>query len=116
MEPADDAAVAPAPDSWETADIDGSMSRLLLSSRHASSSPDLGDDQDQPPAPPSQQQALSAPAREDPVAQVDQFLREALEKSRERLSGITILMDFLFPVFFLFAPDPVACLQVYYIL
>jgi hypothetical protein len=102
MEPADDAAVAPAPDSWETADIDVSMSRLILSSRQASSSSDLGHDQDRMPAPPSQQQAPSAPAREDPVAQVDQFLREALEKPRERLSGITILMDSLFPGFLSF--------------
>jgi hypothetical protein len=97
MEPADDATAPPAPDSWETADIDGSMSRFILSARHASSSPDLADDQDGPAAPPAQQQAPSAPAPcEDPVAQVDQFLREALEKPRERLSGITILMDFSF--------------------
>ncbi|GJM99587.1 hypothetical protein PR202_ga16706 [Eleusine coracana subsp. coracana] len=98
MEPADDAAAAPAPDSWETADIDGSMSRLILSSRRSSSSPDLAEDQDQPPAHPSQQQtqpAPSAPARDDSIAQVDQFLREALEKPRERLSVLRMEQDIL---------------------
>jgi large subunit ribosomal protein L10Ae len=93
MEPTAEDAAAAAPDSWETADIDGPMSRLILSARRVSSSPDLADDQDppQPPPPTLQPQGppSSAPsaAREDLVAQFDQFLREALEKPRERLSG-----------------------------
>ena len=94
MEPTtaeDAAAAAAAPDSWETADIDGPMSRLILSARRVSSSPDLADDQDPPQPPPPTLQPQSGPAssaaREDLVAQVDQFLREALEKPRERLSG-----------------------------
>ncbi|TVU10606.1 hypothetical protein EJB05_44149 [Eragrostis curvula] len=98
MEPADDAAASPAPDSWETADIDGAMSRLILSARRASSSPDLADERDQRPALPSQQQAPAAPsasAREDAVAQVDQFLREALEKPRERLSVLRMEQEIL---------------------
>jgi large subunit ribosomal protein L10Ae len=97
MEPAaeESAAAAAAPDSWETADIDGPMSRLILSARRVSSSPDLteeGEEQQRdPPAPltqpPPQQQGPAAPSRDDSAAQVDQFLREALEKPRERLSG-----------------------------
>uniref|UniRef100_A0A8R7Q1Z7 R3H domain-containing protein n=1 Tax=Triticum urartu TaxID=4572 RepID=A0A8R7Q1Z7_TRIUA len=95
---------AAAPDSWETADLDGAMSRLLLSSsspggaarrvsssspggaaRRVSSSPDLADDHQEQP----QQQA------DDPVAQVDQFLREALEKPRERLQVLRMEQDIL---------------------
>ncbi|KAM3402129.1 hypothetical protein ACQJBY_006213 [Aegilops geniculata] len=90
------AAAAAAPDSWETADLDGAMSRLLLSSsttspsaspaaRRVSSSPDLADDGQDTDA-----QQEQDPARgDDPVAQVDQFLREALEKPREHLQGRT---------------------------
>jgi large subunit ribosomal protein L10Ae len=88
MEAAEDAAAAP--ESWETADLDGAMSRLLLSSstsaRRVASSPDLadeGDDHDTPPLTATQTPASA----DDLVAQVDQFLREALEKPRERLSG-----------------------------
>lgn len=103
MEPTaeDAAAAAAAPDSWETADIDGPMSRLILSARRVSSSPDLADDQDppQPPPPTLQPQGppSSAPsaAREDLVAQVDQFLREALEKPRERLSVLRMEQEIL---------------------
>ncbi|KAF0895820.1 hypothetical protein E2562_016553 [Oryza meyeriana var. granulata] len=59
------------------------MSYLLLSStRHVSSSPDLADGDDDP----TQQPPSSA--RHDSVDQLDQFLREALEKPRERLSSI----------------------------
>jgi hypothetical protein len=79
------------PDSWETADIDGPLSRLILSARRMSSSPDFADGQDPPQPPPTLQPqgAPSAPSDvcEGLVAQVDQFLREALEKPRERLSG-----------------------------
>jgi hypothetical protein len=72
----------PPPDSWETADLDEPMSRLHLpSARRVSSSPDLADaDADDPQHPSS--------GRPDSVDQLDQFLREALEKPRERLSGI----------------------------
>jgi len=90
MEPAEDAAAAAAPDSWETADIDGPMSRLILTARRVSSSPDLAEEQQDPPppaAPPQTQTQGPAAASDDLVAQVDQFLREALEKPRERLSG-----------------------------
>ncbi|KAL6656509.1 hypothetical protein ACP70R_007335 [Stipagrostis hirtigluma subsp. patula] len=98
MDPAAAAAAEAAPDSWETADIDGPMSRLLLSARRVSSSPDLADDH-QPPSDQQQQQGTAAAsasaARDDPVAQVDQFLREALEKPRERLSVLRMEQDIL---------------------
>lgn len=89
MEPAAEDTAAAAPDSWETADIDGPMSRLILSARRVSSSPDLAEEQQQQdlPAPTQPQQGPVPPPRDDSAAQVDQFLREALEKPRERLSG-----------------------------
>ncbi|KAL5206855.1 hypothetical protein ABZP36_035064 [Zizania latifolia] len=72
----------PPPDSWETADLDEPMSRLLLSStRRVSSSPDLSDRDSPPPS--------------DSVDQLDQFLREALEKPRERLSVLRMEQDIL---------------------
>ncbi|XP_047047208.1 R3H domain-containing protein 2-like [Lolium rigidum] len=100
MEAAEDAAAAP--ESWETADLDGAMSRLLLSSssssstsaRRVASSPDLadeGDDHDTPPLTATQTPASA----DDLVAQVDQFLREALEKPRERLSVLRMEQDIL---------------------
>ncbi|CAL5090287.1 unnamed protein product [Urochloa decumbens] len=99
MEPAADdaAAAAAAPDSWETADIDGPMSRLVLSARRVSSSPDLAEEQqhDPPPAQPAALAQGAAPVRDDSAAQVDQFLREALEKPRERLSVLRMEQEIL---------------------
>ncbi|XP_052168332.1 uncharacterized protein LOC127784944 [Oryza glaberrima] len=79
----------PPPDSWETADLDEPMSRLHLpSARRVSSSPDLADaDADDPQHPSS--------GRPDSVDQLDQFLREALEKPRERLSVLRMEQDIL---------------------
>ncbi|KAM0916562.1 hypothetical protein ACQ4PT_010108 [Festuca glaucescens] len=97
MEAAEDAAAVAAPESWETADLDGAMSRLLLSSsssssaRRVASSPDLADDQATAAQMPQQPPASA----DDLVAQVDQFLREALEKPRERLSVLRMEQDIL---------------------
>jgi hypothetical protein len=77
-----------APDSWETADLEESVNRLLISSRK--SSPTSRDsDSPPPPSPPPTAAATYPPVRsaEEKIAQVDQFLREALEKPRERISG-----------------------------
>jgi hypothetical protein len=65
------------------------MSRLHLpSARRVSSSPDLADaDADDPQHPSS--------GRPDSVDQLDQFLREALEKPRERLSVLRMEQDIL---------------------
>lgn len=71
------------------------MSRLLLSARRVNSSPDLADDDD-PAANAAAVQPQQPPARaDDLVAQVDQFLREALEKPRERLSVLRMEQDIL---------------------
>jgi large subunit ribosomal protein L10Ae len=73
MEAAEDAAAVAAPESWGTANLNGAIT--------ACSSP--------PPttnrrAEQARQNPVSA---DDLVAQVDQFLRETLDKPRERLSG-----------------------------
>jgi hypothetical protein len=75
------------PDSWETADLEESVNRLFISSRK-SSSPSRDSDPPPPPPPPSAA-VLTPPVQpaEETIAQVDQFLREALEKPRERISG-----------------------------
>ncbi|ONM53828.1 Single-stranded nucleic acid binding R3H protein [Zea mays] len=99
MEPAAEDVAAAAPDSWESADIDGPISRLILSARRVSSSPDLADNPDPPQPPPALQPqgppSVPSAAREDLMAQVDQFLREALEKPRERLSVLRMEQEIL---------------------
>ncbi|KAK1311268.1 hypothetical protein QJS10_CPA08g01506 [Acorus calamus] len=81
---ADDAG---APESWELADLDETMKRLAVSDSSSSSKKKIG-----PPSPPSPDPFEEPPAEvdggvsEDVVNQVDQFLREALQNPRERLS------------------------------
>lgn len=96
------AEVAAPPESWETADLDGAMSRLLLSSssatssaRRVASSPDLADDDGDDQAAVTQAAQRDPAGADDLVAQVDQFLREALEKPRERLSVLRMEQDIL---------------------
>ncbi|KAJ0972679.1 hypothetical protein J5N97_020638 [Dioscorea zingiberensis] len=94
----------PAPDSWEMADLDESMSRLLLSTSKkaltaaASSSPPGDFDDDAPTIGVAAATAVDGGDRgrgieEDAVCLVDQFLREALEKPRERLSILRMEQD-----------------------
>lgn len=79
------------PDSWELADLDESMSRLLASSSSSRKipPPEFVDEVATPPPPVS----APVPSSESPslqaaaVGQVDQFLMEALEKPRERLAS-----------------------------
>jgi hypothetical protein len=86
-----------APESWEVADLEESMTRLILSSKKDSSRPTHGaaDDTDA-----SSTSCLSSSnsslavstcpdekVSEDVLNQVDQFLREALQNPRERLSS-----------------------------
>ncbi|KAJ6800870.1 uncharacterized protein M6B38_202405 [Iris pallida] len=94
-----------APDSWEMADLDETMSRMLLlssssssSSKKASSSvpsnPEFYDES----APASDAMGLGGGDRrggfsEEALSQVDQFLREALDKPRERLSILRMEQD-----------------------
>lgn len=74
------------PDSWETADLEESVNRLFISSSRKSNS----DSPSPPPPPPPPGAVDSSPVQptEEAMAQVDQFLKEALEKPRERISGI----------------------------
>ncbi|KAI3783678.1 hypothetical protein L1987_42764 [Smallanthus sonchifolius] len=87
------------PDSWEVADLDATVSRLMLSSKRESnnSSPNLTTTSSSLSEFAS---ASSAPARsssggllEDMVNSVDHFLREALQNPRERLSVLRMEQD-----------------------
>ncbi|KAK9075118.1 hypothetical protein SSX86_003437 [Deinandra increscens subsp. villosa] len=84
------------PDSWEVADLDAAVSRLMLPSKRESnnSSPNLTTSSS------SLSELTPAPARsssggllEEMVNSVDQFLREALQNPRERLSVLRMEQD-----------------------
>ncbi|KAI3520359.1 hypothetical protein L1887_09735 [Cichorium endivia] len=94
--------VGPAPpDSWEVADLDATMSRLMLSSKRDNNSDSTTSTTSSPPPPPSEfASASSTLARsssggvlENMVNSVDQFLREALQNPRERLSVLRMEQD-----------------------
>ncbi|KAK8662200.1 hypothetical protein V6N13_091787 [Hibiscus sabdariffa] len=70
-----------APESWEVADLDATMSRLMLSS-NKESKPECPDST--PSASGSSDEKVVS---EDAINQVDQFLREAIQNPRERLSS-----------------------------
>ncbi|KAJ0789311.1 putative R3H domain, SUZ domain, R3H domain superfamily protein [Helianthus annuus] len=85
------------PDSWEVADVDAAVSRLMLSSKRESnnSSPNLTTSSSS-----EIHSDLLAPVRsssggvlDDLVNTVDQFLREALQNPRERLSVLRLEQD-----------------------
>ena len=88
-----------APESWEVVDLDESMSRLMLfssfskkdSSSSSSSSLDASvpasASTSTPDLPSSSVLVGSGMISKDSVNQVDQFLREALQNLRERLSS-----------------------------
>lgn len=92
-----------APDSWEVADLDESVSRLMLSSKKDSMpAQELSDGSASASAlfssSPSSSATNSAPgggedAFDDVINQVDQFLREALQNPRERLSILRMEQD-----------------------
>lgn len=73
-----------APESWEVADLDATMTRLGISSPSSSKldsnsfPPDLTDSADT---------AAAAVSPDELFNQVDQFLREAIHNPRERLSS-----------------------------
>lgn len=86
-----------APESWEIADLDASMSRLMLSSRNDSKPHELADvsasvSSFSSSASDSSSSAAAAAGvgdkvSDDAINQVDQFLREAIQNPRERLSS-----------------------------
>ncbi|RWW10405.1 hypothetical protein GW17_00026048 [Ensete ventricosum] len=99
-----------APDSWEMADLDASMSRLLLSSKEGSAlSPSqeaVEEEEEAAAALDTTRASLASVERAegvpmDSVGQVDQFLREALEKPRERLASNFPYLAGLWFTFFL---------------
>lgn len=75
-----------APESWEVADLDATMSRLGLSS---DSNPHQLDDLTDAASSAGAASASAADNKfsEDVINQVDQFLREAIQNPRERLSS-----------------------------
>lgn len=97
-----------APESWEVADLDEAMSRLMLPSSSSSKNSKSLDHSVADAAPAYHFSSASFPSlsasasstldrvSEDAINQVDQFLREALHNPRERLSSM-----FLFFFFFL---------------
>ena len=87
-----------APDSWEIADLDVAVTRLMLSSKKNPTDPsESAGDPTASTASSSSAAASSSPemvsadraggSSEDASNQVDQFLREALQNPRERLSS-----------------------------
>lgn len=98
------------PESWEVADLDASMHRLLLSSSKkdfnnssasasSSSANNNGNDQSELGDASASNSALSTANSggvpcEDLVNSVDQFLREALQNPRERLSSKNFFYPF----------------------
>lgn len=85
-----------APESWEVADLDESMSRLMLSTsnkgRDKDSSKSIHDQLAYGSEPfPDSSVAIGGDVvqkvADDAINQVDQFLLEALQNPRERLSG-----------------------------
>ncbi|XP_047321583.1 uncharacterized protein LOC124925585 [Impatiens glandulifera] len=94
------------PDSWEVADLDASMSRLLLSSssssnkKESSPNPSLSsfdsaslELSDVSPSSTVPTDNKSKGVSEDLINSVDQFLREALQNPRERLSVLRMEQD-----------------------
>ncbi|XP_060963683.1 uncharacterized protein LOC115705824 isoform X1 [Cannabis sativa] len=92
-----------APESWEVADLEESMTRLILSSKKDSSRPTHGTADDTDASSTScfsssnSSSAVSGcpgeKVSEDVLNQVDQFLREALQNPRERLSILRMEQD-----------------------
>jgi hypothetical protein len=79
-----------APESWEVADLDDSMNRLnlLISSNKDSKPHDHVADVASVHPPPSSSSTTGDKVFDDAVNQVDQFLREAIQNPRERLSSM----------------------------
>lgn len=101
-----------APDSWEIADLDAAVTRLMLSSKKNPTDPSesAGDptastasSSSSAAAASSSPETVSADraggSSEDASNQVDQFLREALQNPRERLSSkdlCLLILSFFF--------------------
>ncbi|GLT33118.1 hypothetical protein SLA2020_475190 [Shorea laevis] len=84
-----------APESWEVTDLDATMSRLMLSSKKESKQ-EFDDASSSAAALPSASGSSASYEKvisEDLINPVDQFLREAIQNPRERLSILRIEQD-----------------------
>ncbi|KAK9056475.1 hypothetical protein SSX86_023836 [Deinandra increscens subsp. villosa] len=79
------------PDSWEVADLDATMSRLMLSSKRESNNSSISEFTSA--SSPLPLRSSSGGVLDDMVNSVDQFLREALQNPRERLSVLRMEQD-----------------------
>lgn len=80
--------LAAPPESWEVADLDASMARLMLKNRDSiasSKSLELASGADVSVS--TVGSSVAPVASDDVVNSVDQFLREAIQNPRERVSG-----------------------------
>ncbi|XP_058770087.1 uncharacterized protein LOC131643784 [Vicia villosa] len=85
-----------APESWEVADLDDSMNRLnLLVTSSKDSKAHDHTDAASPHLPSASSPATGDKVFDDAVNQVDQFLREAIQNPRERLSVLRMEQDVL---------------------
>ncbi|XP_058182557.1 uncharacterized protein LOC131300641 [Rhododendron vialii] len=97
MEPPSAEDLGAPPDSWEVADLDASVKRLMISSSNKDSSPSSSPSSLDPTT--SSSSSCSASAQkvggvsEDALDSVDEFLREALQNPRERLSVLRMEQD-----------------------
>ncbi|GLT31883.1 hypothetical protein SLA2020_065850 [Shorea laevis] len=84
-----------APESWEVADLDATMSRLMLSSKKESKQEfdDASSSATALPSASSSSASYEKVISEDLINQVDQFLREAIQNPRERLSILRMEQD-----------------------
>ncbi|CAK7325250.1 unnamed protein product [Dovyalis caffra] len=81
-----------APESWEVADLDETMSRLLLN-KDSRQQQQQQQPQDQLARSGSDSFGSGEKVTDDVINQVDQFLREALQNPRERLSILRMEQD-----------------------
>ncbi|PWA73261.1 R3H domain, SUZ domain protein [Artemisia annua] len=79
------------PESWEVADVDAAMSRLMMTSS-SSSKLESNNNNNKNSSSSSSSPDLSS-SEDDVNSSVDQFLREALQNPRERLSVLRIEQD-----------------------
>ncbi|CAK9136615.1 unnamed protein product [Ilex paraguariensis] len=83
------------PDSWEVVDLDASMKKLMLSGKTLSSTspPELPASATNSASLATSTSASSVGVSEDLINSVDQFLREAIQNPRERLSVLRMEQD-----------------------
>ncbi|OMO67816.1 Single-stranded nucleic acid binding R3H [Corchorus capsularis] len=81
-----------APESWEVADLDATMSQLMLASKREPN-PELSDAACSSASALASGSSAEKVVTEDVINQVDQFLREAIQNPRERLSLLRMEQD-----------------------